>query len=506
MSPQTLNKLLNDSAARYPARPAFRFGDDEMTYADLKMAARSFATALTRRGVGKGDRVGILLNKGLEMPVAVYSAMAAGGVFVPIDPLAPRGRIANIIKQCGIRLTITSQRLASRLPMEVAEVLITDDHPAWTTTPSNTSDTLPALSGEDIAYIIFTSGSTGQPKGIVHSHSSAVAFVRMMAEHFGLRADDRVSGVSPLHFDMSTFDFFAANAVGACTVLFSEAHQKVPASMTALCEAARLTVWYSTPFSLIQALEFGGLEQRNWKSLRRIIYAGEAFPVRHLNRLIALLPETHFSNAYGPAETNVSHIFDLPPGKWPHQQVPIGYSCTDVATRVVDSQGRDALEGELWLSAPTMLREYWQSPEATAATIVKHAGKRFYRTGDNVRVSPAGLFQFIGRVDRQVKLRGFRIELDEVERALNCLQGVAQASAVLVSNPGTGGAIYADVTLELGVSLSGNDIRKRLLDELPRYAVPERIAVRHELPLTSSGKLDRRAIQVQWQSEGGLNA
>jgi amino acid adenylation domain-containing protein len=503
----TLLALLEETAQRHPERTAFRFGNETVTYAALRERAYALAHELARRGVAKGDRVAVLMHKGLEMPVAVYGVMAAGAAYVPVDPLAPDARVERILDQCGVRLSIASERLAPKLAgCAGTSVLIAPPSAPYPAPPAGEPEPV-AVRADDLAYIIFTSGSTGVPKGIVHTHASASAFAVMMVEHFGIESSDRVSGVSPLHFDMSTFDFFAANAAGACTVLISEAHQKAPASLTALVEQERLTVWYSTPFTLIQALDFGGLAQRDWRSLRHLIYAGEPFPVRQLNRLVELLPETRFSNAYGPAETNVSHIFDLPEGPWPAPQVPIGRPCRDVRTRIVDGQGRDALEGELWIGAPTMLREYWGAPELSAKALVTHQGHLYYRTGDTVRqTAPDGTCEFLGRNDRQVKLRGFRIELDEVEQALTRVEGVAQAGAVLIGRNDRERAIVADVLLKPGYDSSGEEIRRRVLDELPRYAVPKEIAVRSELPLTSSGKLDRRAILRAWESDAGDDA
>jgi amino acid adenylation domain-containing protein len=501
-SDSTLIALLERSARCHPQRTAFRFGSETLTYAELRARAYSLARELLRRGVGRGDRIAVVMHKGIEMPVAVYGAMAAGAVYVPIDPLAPNSRIERILEQCGVSLSIASERLVAKLSgFPATDVLI-----AGTRTFESKPELppLPPLTGDDLAYVIFTSGSTGVPKGIVHTHASASAFATMMVEYFGLDSTDLVSGVSPLHFDMSTFDFFAANSAGACTVLLSEAHQKAPASLTALVEREKLTVWYSTPFTLIQALDFGGLEERDWSSLRSVIYAGEPFPVRQLNRLIERLPQARFSNAYGPAETNVSHIFDLPRGPWPAAHVPIGRPCRNVLTRIVDEEGQAAIEGELWISAPTMLREYWRAPEISAKALASYEGQRYYRTGDTVRqTAPDGTCEFLGRADRQIKLRGFRIELDEVEQALTRVEGVAQAGAVLVGNAAGERAIVADVLLKPGYDVSGEEIRRRTFDELPRYAVPREIKVRTELPLTSSGKLDRRAIRRAWGGDVG---
>ncbi len=494
--PKTLPQLLEHSARQFPQHCAYKFAKQEISYQALRDQACSLAGHLRERGVKTGDRVTILLNKGIDMMVAVYGIVFSGAAYVPIDPSAPDDRVKEIIEQCGSEIVISQSSLLTRLKDTNAQRIVTDNGIEWSEALQAKAPILPQVVADDLAYIIFTSGSTGKPKGIVHTHASACAFATMMAQRYDLTANDIITGLSPLHFDMSTFDLFVANLVGACTVLFSEAHQKMAASLTALAETESITVWYSTPFSLIQSLDFGALEKRNLSALRWVIYGGEAFPVKQLNLLMAALPNARFSNVYGPAEVNACHTFDLPMNQpWQGTDIPIGTPCRDVECKIVDEQGNTALRGELWIAADTMMQSYWQAPDLTQYSIISDKpGKRFYRTGDIVQIGEDGLYHFIGRLDRQVKIRGFRVELEEVEKALTSVTGVKQAATFVVNKGGGINEIAADVSLLSGVVLSDNDVKQAVTKKLPHYAVPGQINIRIGFPLMSSGKIDRQAL------------
>ncbi len=494
--PQSLPDLLKKTAELFPGHCAYRCAHQEITYRRLLREACALAAYLKTAGVKKGDRVGILLHRNIEMVLSVYATLFAGAAYVPIDNTAPAERVSKIVEQCRCKLIITQTGLSHRVERDDIRLIFTDSGEEWSGAKKIKSSHLPFISQEDIAYIIFTSGTTGIPKGIVHSHASACAFATMMRDHYGLDSKDRITGLSPLHFDMSTFDLFASDAAGACTIVFSEAEQKIAASMTRLTEQESISVWYSTPFSLIQALDYGMLAERNLEKLRWVIYAGEAFPGHQLTRLVNAVPEARISNAYGPAEVNVCHIFDFPPGKsWEESAVPIGSPCRDVTARVVDDAGNPSATGELWISAKTMMNAYWQAPELTRKAMnCTDDGKWYYKTGDLVRIDDKGLYYFLGRRDRQIKLRGFRIELDDIEHALNTIPGVRLSSATVRGDEQGLEAIVADVQLREGIEFSENAIKRELAAKLPAHAVPQRIRIRSVFPMTSTGKVDRRLL------------
>jgi amino acid adenylation domain-containing protein len=308
---------------------------------------------------------------------------------------------------------------------------------------------------QDLAYIIYTSGSTGEPKGIMHTHASGLSYARMAADLYELTNDDVLSNFPPLHFDQSTFDYFSGPLVGATTVIIPEEHRLLPASLSQLMQDERMTVWYSVPFALIQLLLRGALEERDLSSLRWIIFGGEPFPVKYLRALQGLLPDAIFSNNYGPAETNQVMFYHVPPLDSDFdQQIPIGTLCPNMDCMVVDDNGEQVHlgdVGELLMRTPTMMDGYWDGAdlnERAFFTQERTGGlrERYYRTGDLVQLRADGMYDFLGRKDRQIKTRGYRVELDEIESVLLLHPDVQEAGVFAIPNDEAGQLVHAAAT------------------------------------------------------------
>ena len=349
------------------------------------------------------------------------------------------------------------------------------------------------------AYIIYTSGSTGQPKGIVQTHASALAYASAAAAEYELRADDCFANIAPLHFDQSTFELYAAPLVGGRVLVVPDPVLRFPASVTELVERERVTIWYSVPYLLEQLTIRGALPDRDLSSLRWVLFGGESYPHLALAELMHLLPNASFSNVYGPAEVNQCTAYEV--GSPPVGPVPIGTAWSAARIRLAepDDLERDVQPGGtgvVVVSSPTMMQGYWNRPEQTEATMLTDdAGVRWYVTGDLGRADEHGVVTFLGRVDHQVKVRGYRIELEAIDAALREAPGVA-AATVVVERPAEG-----DDRLIALVELSETDrpddivagITEALRRRLPRYAVPSEIRATPALPRTSSGKVDRIA-------------
>ncbi|NJL94878.1 MAG: amino acid adenylation domain-containing protein [Anaerolineae bacterium] len=365
---------------------------------------------------------------------------------------------------------------------------------------------------DDLAYIMYTSGSTGQPKGIMHTHASGLSYARTAAATYSLLPEDRLSNHSPLHFDMSTFDYFSGPLAGATTVLIPEAYTLLPASLSQLVQDERLSIWYSVPFALIQLLLRGALDQRDLSSLRWVLYGGEPFPIGHLRALMERWPQARFSNVYGPAEVNQCTYYHLPPPQtWPADQenVPLGVIWENAEGLVLDEADQPAREGELVVRTPTMMQGYWNRPDLNARAFYRRERlpglpEVFYRTGDLVRLRPDGLYDFLGRKDRQVKVRGYRVELDEVEAALAALPVVESSAAYVLPGADGEAQIEAAVILRDGQATSPADLLNALRAHLPPYALPGTLAFLEVFPRTTSGKIDRRSLQAAALARLGL--
>jgi amino acid adenylation domain-containing protein len=488
----TLDGLLARSAERLGDRRALVDPDGSLTYAELELDVARRAAALREIGVEPGDRVAVWAPKSARTVATVYAVMRTGAAYVPVDPLSPAMRAEGIVRDAGCRvLCADAKRLDSveapaRLDV-AADVTALDPLHA------------PVACESDLAYILYTSGSTGRPKGVMLTHRNALAFVEWTVGRFGVGEEDRLSSHAPFHFDLSIFDLYGASMAGASLHLMAPGEEGLGASMAAGIEREGISVWYSVPSAL--TLLAGAADPAQLESLRVVLFAGEVFPMKHLRRLRELVPGATLANLYGPTETNVCtyHVADeLPDGDEP---LPIGRPCENQEAFALDDALRPVAEGEvgeLWVRGPTVMKGYWGDAELTAERLRQNPlDDRFpdpaYRTGDVVRVLPGGGFAFVGRRDHQVKSRGYRIELGEIESVLLAHPGVSEAAVVAVPDERIGNRLIAFVAVGDGVGET--DLRRHCAAALPRYMVPASVGVGGELPHTSTGKIDRQALE-----------
>jgi amino acid adenylation domain-containing protein len=515
-----LPHAVDRAASRAPDREAIRYAGQLLTYAALAERADRLAGLLRAQGVRRGDRVAIHAGKGIAAAVGLYGIMKAGAAYVPLDAASPPSRQAFILRDCGIRHLITEPSrsaalrllLAEGVPIECVVGMEGDAAPGVRVLSWADVDAHPAVAHDpdlvemDLAYVLYTSGSTGTPKGVAHSHRSALAFARVAADTYGFRGDDRLSNHAPLHFDLSTMDYFSSALAGATTVIIPDAHTRIPASYAALIEAERLTVLYAVPLALTHLLLHGALEKRDLSSVRWVLFGGEPFPTRHLRSLMAAMPAARFSNVYGPTDVNgVTYwiVPELPPND--DAPIPIGRPYANVEARIVgddDEPVPDGDAGELLVRTPTMMRGYWGRPDLDARAFWKrqvlgHFEDVYLRTGDLVRRREDGLLEFHGRKDRQVKARGYRVELDEVEVAIGSHEAIESAAAYGVPDEVGSLHIEATVTLRDGRRVTAEALRAHVATSLPRYAIPLRFEIVDAMPRTSTGKIDRRALAVR---------
>ncbi len=518
-----LPRLVTDAAHRNPAAPAVVMDGVMLDYGMLEERSNRFARSLVAHGVLRGDRVALWLPKSSDAIVALYGIMKAGAAYVPVDPSAPAPRVAYIARDCEVAGLVTTRDRASaldesfggRAPMRALWFADLDDPRAesprvaglpgvpWAALQSEKGNTFPSPTLEDdLAYILYTSGSTGEPKGVMLTHRNCRVFTDWAAETFALSPKDRVANQAPLHFDLSTFDLFATAHAGAALYPVSPRIASFPAAVAIRWAQDRLSVWYCTPSSLVLMLTRGGLDKHDLTSLRVLLFAGEVFPNKYLRQLMSLAPHARYANLYGPTETNVCTWLDVtspPQGEAP---VSIGHACPYDEALVLDDALRPVPTGgvgELWIRGASVMQGYWGKPERTALSlqtldIAPGIRDKAYRTGDLVRTRADGNLEFLGRRDHQVKTRGYRVELGEIETRLASHPAVDEAVVVAVPDDEVTNRLKAFVVTKPDAVVGADQLKQHCAATLPRYMVPETVEFRAQLPRTSSGKVDRRLL------------
>lgn len=507
-------------AEHRPQHVAVKLYDEQLSYAELSARSDQLAAFLLENGLRRGDRVGVYQGKSLESAIAIHGIMKAGGAYVPIDSGSPLARVEQVVKDCGIRQLVSMDRHSAALQQlveannDLTQVLgITHSlegavaSASWSDIALTPTTVLNGInvSEHDLAYIIYTSGSTGQPKGIMHTHYSSLSFCRWAANTYQIGVNDKIGNQAALHFDISVFDYFVAAVAGATTVIVAEEYLKMPASYSQLLEQEKITTIFTVPFVLSQLLHRGVLEQRNLEALRWILFGGDTHSPAHIRQLMQLLPQARFSNVYGPAETNgctFLHVPDLPEDS--DEPIGIGGVCDNMEALVLDGDNKPVSVGEvgeLLMRGPTLMQGYWNQPNLNAKAFYQppdssDSDDPYYRTGDVVEVLSEDNYRFAGRVDRQAKVRGYRVELDEIEMALCSHSAVEEAAAFVVSGEEGNGYIEAAVILNAETADEGA-LLKTVKQLVPVYAVPQRIECVVEFPRTGSGKINRRELQAR---------
>jgi amino acid adenylation domain-containing protein len=487
-----IDELFALQAARTPDAVAVSFEGDRLTYRELEAAVDRLAADLRGAGVGPGALVALFLDRSLELVVAMLGALKAGGAYLPLDPTHPGARLAYILADAEPRVLLTRPG-GPPAPPAFSGRTIAVDAKAPSAAPAPGDAPPPLRSVNDLAYVIYTSGSTGAPKGVAIEHRSVVNMLQSMLARPGLGAADVLVAVTTPTFDISVLEIFLPLICGARVVVASDAVARDGVALAALLESAGATVLQATPSGLRMLIDSG------WRGAARlkILCGGEAWP----EQLAAELLERCGSlwNMYGPTETTVwSAVAKIEAG----QPVRIGRPIAETALYVLDG-GRQLLPvgvtGELYIGGAGLARGYFNRDELTRERFVRDPysqtpGARMYRTGDLVRRRADGTLEFYGRADHQVKIRGHRVELGEIEAKLADRPGVQQAVVVARDDaPGGFGLVAYYVPAPEGAPPI-DDLRRALQEALPAYMVPAAFVVLDRFPLTPNGKVDRKAL------------
>ncbi len=520
MTARNLADYLEASAALYADHLAIvEPGGTSITYSELNRQVDALAGFLSTSGIGPGDRVGMMVPKSIPAIVGIFGIMRAGAAYVPLDPSAPIERGRSILTDCEVAAIIIDPRLLGSVPaaedLPSLRVLITvggdgqTDFSTKKTTPlaaaleTRKAVTAMSASGSDLAYIMYTSGSSGMPKGVMISHANALSFVDWCSSTFSPQPGDRFSNSAPLHFDASVLELYPALKHGATVYLVPDNISRNPKELARFIAGNRLTVWFSTPTALMLLAQFGDLRANDVSRVRLVFFGGEIFPVKHLRELQRQWSSPSYYNLYGPTETTVVCTFARIPDIIPadrERPYPIGFPCSHCKALVLDSEGREVAQGEegfLHISGPSVFDGYWNRPAENAAAFIYRDDVRWYNTGDLVRWDQAEGFSYVGRRDRMVKRRGYRIELDEIERTLHLHPQVQEAAVVSVPDADAGVKIVAFLALRHSEMPSMIEFKTFCSTKLPSYMSPDRFIFQERLARTSSAKLDYQALKSE---------
>ena len=513
MDPIHLHARFEAAAKRWPDRVAVQdTHGGRLTYGELARTVDDIAAQLRERGVKAGDRVAFYLDKSVVAVAAMYGILATGAAYVPLDPQAPMERNGWILQDIEAAALIVDPRFEADLQAAMAPErpcpprLLLDSRAelrnGFQATWQGVATTSARSKAPDLAYVLYTSGSTGRPKGVMLNHRNAHSFLDWCERTFEPTPEDRFSSHAPLHFDLSILDVHLPLGRGARVVLIDPSTAKDPRKLAPCMAQQRLTVWYSAPTSLASLAQFGRLGNHDLSSLRLVLFAGEVFPIKHLRALNEQLPAPRYFNLYGPTETNVCTFFEIPREIERQRQAPfpIGNPCEPLEIALLGDDGilEGPNQGELLVRGDAVTAGYWNLPQQTADAFWQDpqsepGAASWYRTGDQVERDEDGLHHFLGRRDRMVKRRGYRIELDEIEACLYRHDDVAEAA--VVAHEGQDGVRIEAILCPLdGVKLSVLTLRQFVLGHLPSYMMPDRFRVETALPRTSTDKVDYQAL------------
>ncbi|WP_066372160.1 non-ribosomal peptide synthetase [Herbidospora mongoliensis] len=472
--------------AEAPDRVAVVVHDVETTYAELNARANRLAALLRERGAAPGTRIGLCLRRNLDLPTAMLAVLKTGAAYVPLDPAHPPARVAEIAADAGLRAVIAHAEVAATLSAVTAPLLVVDD--IRRDLPAGNP---PLAAGPgDVAYIIYTSGSTGRPKGVLLEHRGVVNFTDSTRDLFDLTPADRVLGFASATFDVSVFETFSALLTGARLCVATDDERLSVDRLQSLMERAGITVIDLPP--TVMPL----LTPERFTDLRIAFVGGEAFSGELVNRWN---PGRRLFNGYGPTECTVTMIVEECAGTW-DASPPIGLPMANHVAHVLDGDLRPVpigVPGELVIGGAGLARGYLDRDELTAEKFVADPfgtapGGRLYRTGDLVKRLPDGRLVFLGRLDQQVKIRGLRIELGEVESALAAFAGMGPVTARPWTDDAGDKHLVGYLTGVTEEQVPA--VREHLGTVLPTYMIPSFFVVLDEIPLTSSGKVDWRRL------------
>lgn len=492
ISATTVDKLISRQAQHTPERAAVEFQGKVLNYGELERQSTRLADRLRVRGVGPGRRVGIFMDRSLDMVVGLLGVLKTGGAYVPLDPAFPGERLRYMLEDSGASVLLTHAAVAQAVPSQaipIVRVDVEDPEPA-ASVPNE-----PRRAGpEDLAYVIYTSGSTGRPKGVAVTHRSLVNLLESMGREPGFREQDVLLSVTTLSFDIAALELYLPLLRGGRIALASREETVDGRRLIKRLSSSGATVMQATPATWRMLLESGWDARPGLK----VLCGGEALPRDLAEELLRRADEVW--NMYGPTETTVwSSACRVASGQG---AVSIGRPIANTQMWILDAHLQPlpvGVPGEMYIGGTGVAQGYWKRPELTAERFIPDPfsdtpGAKLYRTGDIARWLPDGRLECLGRQDHQVKVRGFRIELGEIEAGLRELPGVEEAVVLAQETAGDERRLVAYVASGAGTAPDAASLRSHLASKVPAYMVPSSFVFPDALPLTPNGKVDRKAL------------
>lgn len=487
-------------AAEAPDSVAVSAGPDRITYAELDAWSSALAHRLTAEtGVRPGDRVAVCLERSPQLVVALLGVLKAGAAYVPIDVAEPDLRVAEKLADAAVCAVLSAPTERERFAAHEVTALDVPPQPQEVPDPYDVG-----VAPQDLAYLMYTSGSTGRPKAVMVEHRNITNLVTT-PNFVDVGPTDRILQLAPVAFDAATFEIWGALLNGAQLVLAPPGQVQAEELGDLLVETGISVLWLTAALFHRQI----DVDVKALAGLHTVISGGDVLSVSHIRTLQAAVPDCRIVNGYGPTETTTfATCHHIMPGNDLSQTVPIGRPIQNVSVHIVDDAGQpapDGTPGELWIGGAGVSRGYWRRPELTEKAFVvpgwDGTAGRFYRSGDRALRRPDGVIEFLGRLDDQFKLRGFRVEPGEIESVLAEHWQVRRA-AVGVRENHLGDRSLVAWVVSAGHELDRRSLRAHLRKRVPEHMIPAGFVSLAELPITSNGKIDRRALpEPEWMSK-----
>ncbi|MFC7443125.1 amino acid adenylation domain-containing protein [Laceyella putida] len=486
-----VQQLFEEQVDKTPDRIAVKWGTRELTYRELNAHANRLARVLRKRGALPGRMVGLMADRSPEMIIGMLAIVKSGAAYVPIDPTYPQERIQFMLEDCQVSLVVKQPHFC--LPPSFMGDVVTLAEETWA---EEDGTNLPLMNApDDMIYVIYTSGSTGKPKGSISRHYNVVRTV-IQAGYVDITEEDSVLQLSNYAFDGSVFDIFGALLHGAKLVLVPKEVMLDLNRLTSLIHEEKITLCLM-PTALFNTLV--DLDATSLRNIRKLFFGGEKASLKHVRKALAVLGNGRLVNAYGPTETTVyATMYPCEPSWMERQIIPIGKPINQTRLYVLNKWNQlqpIGVPGELCISGDGVAKGYLNRPELTAERFVPdpfEPGATMYRTGDLVRWLPDGNIEYLDRMDGQVKIRGHRIELSEIE--IKLFEHPAVQKAVVIADRDEHGHSFLNAYVVLDQPCEMSALRQHVMKELPEYMVPDYFVEIEDLPLTPNGKIDKRAL------------